>query len=720
MDGRDLARSGSPVPPPTWGSAMVVSSGNTSIDSSQPGATPLVRVLKMHVSPEASSSRRIDERNRAPQAELSSPVEDFSSPEKLQQAIEPDPHSESNSSRQVTNGSEDQSGSGGGGSSADIAKPASRIRVGVWEVPDVHEKEAAQVDIDPNGDDDLVREQVARLITSEKEALEQRRIEEAIKRKRIEEEEIPSSMPSQMSNPGVDLTPSKAPNSSTPPPAKRQRRGVQESQSPLTVPTRQAPQAVLMHTSMESNVKSQKAAEELEPSRLASINDIITRPHDEESRLALVRYSQASPLVPDFLKEEIERCINKADQGTQSQSSKSDSDTQEDGYLKTKLLWVFELLRISSEGAILAGRHLESAVQADEKTLVLRIFSDASTFGVQIVDREPLMLSRYELRSNPWFDKHGHLFRVIYQMQSGQKGSSSESSSSSSILTQGHSEQMLLLQKEVEALLEEKERLLHAKDEADKKCQSALSSSQMTQETNDFLKEQYNLASSMAATSVKEVEALKEEVEDLKRKLTEGMNTIRSFNQTRIETLQIKLKTTESQLNLLKNQNRLTDDTVRQKAAQWDAYQTKEQNRLRELERRRAEVDAERASLYQSMQEEEDRRAKHLRRPPHEHFLEVDLNAQKVDLPGLEEIDDTDEVAMLRAEAGEVSTGAEAIDINAPRSSRRRPARQTQPVQEGWADAQTTEEALLHSQQQAQAEVAEALQGELLYQSLDL
>ncbi|UZJ51819.1 hypothetical protein CBS101457_001139 [Exobasidium rhododendri] len=713
MGERGMGRDDSPAPPPTWGSTMIVSSGSNSIGSSQPMSTPPMRILDMHASPDHSYSDRHERGEAAPRVDLSSPVEEFSSPEKVvsnskaNDATSGDVPVESGDRRESISGSLVDGGSA-----------PSKIRVGVWEVPDIREREAADVDIDPNGDDDQVEEQVARLITMEKE-MKKRSVEEAIKRKRLEEEEVASSMPSQSSATGLDFTPSRLPQSSTPPLAKRQRRGIQEGQSYTSV-AEPTTQSAPVQSPMNSRKATQDMNEEIEPTDLASLDSILNQPHDEESRNALVRYAQASPLIPDFLKEEIQRCINKADQSTQSQGSKSDSDTQEDGYLKTKAFWVFELLRWSGNGAILAGMKLESKVEEHEKTLVLHIFSNGSIYGVQMVDREPLMMSRNELRSNPWFDCHGHPFGILYQNRSSNKGRSHESSLSSPFVrTQVNDEQLSILQAEIQQLQEENNSLVLAKDESEKRCHSAMKSTQTTQESNEFLKEQYRLASNSAAESAREAEVLQSEVESLKRQLTEGMDTVRSFSQQHIRTLQTKLDATKSQLHLLVSQNQLTDDALREKAAKWDAYQAIEQARLREVERRRADISEESAALYQSMQEEESRRAANNRRPPHEHFLEVDLATQKVDLPGLDvQVDDEGIVVTPRIGAEEVLK-AGGIDAGAERTSRTLQGRNLQ-AEQIRANSELAEDVLFQSQQQAQAEVADALQGELNYQTSEL
>jgi hypothetical protein len=645
---------------------MIVASGisSASLNANPP---PPVRILEMVASPEASAFTS-KERERGA-AETSSPVEEFSSPAKPSQVSE-------------------VAGSLASGYAANEDSELDRTpyiaRVGTWQVPDIRERPEMEIDIDPNGDDDLVAGQVQSIVAQEKER----------KRRRLESERPPSSMPSQESYVGPSVSSLRIPRNSTPPP-KRQRRGRHDEESaeklsPLPAPSAQPP-----------NEKQSDDSQDL--SDLGDPTVLLSDPLSEASSQAIVRYVRASPLIPNFLKEEIIRCvIFKSAQSTQSQGSKSDSDTQEDGYLKTKPFWLFELLRINN-GKVTAGNGLTSEVHANDSTMCLHIISDVLSYGLQMLERVPLMMSRNEARTNPWFDGHGHPFSIVYQ-----KLHTLHNEASTSVLTQASAEQLSLLQSEIEQLSEEKRAALIAQEEAEKKCRDALAASLSTQEDNDFLREQYAEASNMATKLAKSTTQLEEEVAYLKQKLSTGLETVRAFSRTRIETLETKLKVTQGSLNLLVQQNRLTDDLVRKKAAEWDTYQAKKKAKDDVLEKRRAEIDEESAAIYRALEEEDRRRAIEANKAPHVRFLEIDLADQKETIEGLEPEED-DEVAMLRAEAGEAALD---VNVGAPRPSRRRAAASNTTS----AEQEIIAKAIAGTQEQAQSEMADVLLGELAYQ----
>jgi hypothetical protein len=665
---------GETAPAPTWGSTINVASGSSTQTTSHASPPPALRVLNMLASPEEAIIQPRE--NRA--MEASSPVEDFSSPTKAPQVSElgesyPSGYAASGG-ESLPNRIEDEDL----GVSESDGTP-SVIRVGTWLIPPIREQQASQIDIDPNGDDDQVALQVERVVAQERE----------LKRRRVELDRPPSSIPSQESHIASGLTSSRIPRNSTPPP-KRQRRGRNEDEPSESI---EKQPSVSVHS-----VHDRPSDDSMDLSDLADPANLLSDPLGEASIIAITKYVKASPLIPKFLKEEIVRCVAmKGANHSQSQGSKSDSDTQEDGYLKTKPFWVFELLRIN-KGKITAGNQLTSEVLVNDSTMVLHIFSDVLTYGLQMIGREPLMMSRNEARSNPWFDGHGHPFSVVYQ-----KPVNIHNEGSTSGLTQASAEQLSLLQSEIEQLSEERRIALSAQEQAERKLKEALASSLTTQEDNDFLREQYREASNMATQLARSTTQLEEEIASLKVKLSTGLESVRAFSQTRIQTLQTKLKSTQGQLHLLTRQNQLTDVSIREKAAKWDAYEAKKRAKEEDLERRRSEVDEERAALYRAIEEEDRLRAIEAAKAPHVRFLEIDLADQRETIEGLDE--EEDEIALLRAEAGQ---SASEIDLSAPRSSRRRTVYTPN-------EQQSIAQAIAQTQDQAQAEMADVLQGELAY-----
>lgn len=674
MDDVSTDRDEAHEPAPTWGSTVNVARGTSSVQYNTQPTQVVNRVLQMQTSP--AFTNHIRQREAA--VETSSPVEEFSSPAKPSQFTESD---------------------------SVISQAPISARVGTWELPDGVERASAEIEIDPNGDDDVVRAQVASIFAQER----------AEKRKRREEQALSSSYPSQGTTAATEMISARVPRASTPPlpPMKRARRGQQD----------------VAVRSQEPEVPSASRTQrdvEVDFSTMASPAAILSDPTNEASRQSISQYVKASPLVPDFLKDEIKRYLDRSVQHSQSQgSSNSDSDTQEDGYLKTKPFWLFEMLRVEVNGSTIVGRSLTSEINRGSLTMVLQIYSGTFTFSIEFLEREELIMSRNEARSNPWFDGNGHPFNIIYRSSANSKSASS-SNGISSVVTQPSAEQWSQMQSRLSQLSDEKEAAWREKVEAERKLEAMLASYQATQEDNDFLRRQYGDASTMAADLARGNDLLTEETAALKTKLSQGMSTVKGFSEARIGALREQLKVSQMQLDILLKQNRLTNDAIREKAGKWDAYQAKEQIRLREMERKRAEIDALRAASYQAMEQEDLQRIADLRKKPHELFLEVDLDKEKRSLPGHHTVvadEEEDEVAMLRAEA-EAATG-QAIDLSAPRSRRSRSSRSAtaaaatplriEPLRDMGNIIE--EQSVQQSQLQALNEAAQMLQGEFEYQT---
>ena len=688
MSGDADSQGESARPEHTWGSTVHIPSGVSSAASPTQSITEHhPRILAMRASPDGQSpgdrhANRPREFEKA-DADRSSPVEQFSTPARPSPTSHPTQHSDLGSypSEQAGEGSGNYTLSMNAGQ-AEYTEAVHPAQIRGWEpFPDTRGREAIHDDIDPNGDDDVVANQVRQLVASDREA----------KRKRMQAEQSISSQPSTA---GHDVAPLQTPKTSTPPPPPKRQKRLPKSPPRTAAPT--------LTPDIERVKGDDLRCDNLLPSELISPENILGDPFSESSCQAIARYCQASPMIPDFLKAEVQRCVHKVCDSFQRQSAQSDSDTQEDGYLRTKAFWALELLRVGSNG-IVAGDKLTSAVADDENTLVLSILNNGTDYALQLVGPQEMLMSRSEARSNPWFDRNGYPFSIVFRYSLSGNGSSH--GTASSVITQGSAEQNILSQGEQKALQERVRIAVEEKEEAERRWKMAQVSVQSSQEHNDILQEQYNEASQKAVQWAKEAEQLNAQVTSLSASLTDGMKVIQDASRARIERLASQLKVTQSQLELLKQQNRLTDDTVREKAAKWDAYQAKEQARLRDLEKRRADVGAERAALYQSMQDEESLRAAYDQLPPHERFLRVDLANQKEILDGESE----GELAMLRKEAEEAMDSA--VDINAPRSRRRAAAG------DGSAGANVVQ-AFEHSQEQAQAaaaDAADALEGELLY-----
>lgn len=540
------------------------------------------------------------------------------------------------------------------GLAVDMDDIRTKARLGSWLVPGTPEAEREVVDIDPNGDPETVEAQVRDLIRFRREQRAG-----ASDTKSSEADIIASDMPS-------DHLPAEV----TPPPRRSRRsaapRGHSEASGGRDVSSSQ--------TQTEENITYSV--------KLATILD---NSNNEDVPNVIIKLIGPSPSIPGFLKQEIVRFLRKQNHTIQREihgQSDAAPAIQDDGYLKTKAAWAFELGRIvgdevrsGDDGAVASGNHPIEA-------LVMLVLPQSGSYEVQPANHTKLKELRSDVNINPWFDAEGQPFSVVYRIPRPQ---SANPSSGISLNTQSGSQDVSSMQKEIRDSKEERDRLRI-------ELESTQSATRTIKEQAGLFKQLYDDASQATVEAEKEAQTLRESNATLQHQLADGMAAVRAFYEARVKQLQFELNKSKGQLNLLTEQNRLMNDDIRRKAALWDAAEAKEEERAQDIARRQAKRNAERLALQESILGSVPRREM---MKPHEIFMDVDLANEKIDVeagqnqddglasevyrrqPG-DEPDEEDELAALQREAAQHGDDVpSAASLDAPRSRRSRRSRST-------------------------------------------
>lgn len=490
------------------------------------------------------------------------------------------------------------------------------------------------------------------------------------------------------------------PIANTPPPPTRRSRRSAAQKEPVTI--EELSQA---KTEDSGGIYSQHSFASIHISTLFE-EDLAT------SLPVITQLIERSASVPSFLKPEIIRLLQIKASSSQEEGTSSDSDTQDDGYLKTKAQWAFELGKILDEQIVKGDEITESDDEAER--LILMVSSTSSDMeGFDYAFERATKQKANELRSNvgtnPWFNVQGHPFSVIYQMPA--QFPTDNSSGRGSFVTQNASQDLFAQQQEMDELREERDRLI-------KRLEANAEDTKSAKEQSALLKQLYDEASRSNMEAEIECERLKAENEQLREQLSEGMASVRTFSKTRVADLEQKNRELNGQIHLLTEQNRLTSNDIRRKAALWDAAEMKEQERQAELVRRQAKRETERRALQSQILGSEMSNSPV--KKPHELFLEVDLEREKIDVDAKieqeamekmrkaeqmqannEVLDEDDELAALQREAAEYGALDTILD-EGDRSRRSRRQRRTPAIVQ---DASTNVDYL-----QSNEELAEAIQ----------
>lgn len=548
------------------------------------------------------------------------------------------------------------------------------LRVGNWVMPDVPERQnEPKVDIDPNGDDDLVASQVMDILQTPR-----------------------TPHPVAQNAPSPHLS-----------------RSLSSASTPLT---RRARRTVPVKDPVARSPAPQEDLSELIKDALTNVDSILASVRNDTSQERLFRLVTSSPLVPGFLQPEIVKFLQRHLAESQSHSNMgSDSDTQDDGFLRTKKAWILELCKILDDRA-LGGADMFLEASKDAVTVVLILNTDPAEIEIRKCDQDQIMQWRSQVATNPWFDAHGQPFAVSYSIIP------QSLDSVPSLLTQPSSAESL--QKDLASAIKERDRM---SDD----LEAALASQRSSQEQSDLLRQLYDDAIKSVSETQNEIESLRQANEDLQRQVTSGLEAAREFSRVQVDRLTDKVTATEAQLSHLLNQNALMNDELRRKAACWDVHEARleQEKRLREKEEK--ERQAKRAQLQATL----------FGKKPHEYLLEVDLEGQRSHIPlqrdapldsstvpiGAED-DDDDELAALQQEAAAHGDVSDAINLQAPRSRRSqrtsaRPLidnpspRQRPAMQEG---AHEVAETIAEQEWQAQSAAADGLEDEFAFRTASL
>lgn len=546
-----------------------------------------------------------------------------------------------------------------------------RPRIGGWILgEEAPEAETVLLDFDVNGDPQETEEKVWEILRKGSGKGTQEEAESSLMAKNASQASAPDRILSRRSHAGTPVA------NTPPPPTRRSRRSAaqREQLNEVTTTIEELSQA---RTGDLDAVDSQPASASIDLVTLLDNNSTVVVP-------ALIQLVETSASIPGFLKSEIIRVLQTKTQDSQ-QANSSGSETQDDGYLKTKSQWAFELGKIIDDKVISGPEVVESDDEADRFILMVGSASlETDGYVAERATKQRANDLRSDVRTNPWFNAQGQPFSVIYRMPI--HFAADHSSGNVSFATQQNSQEKSIQQQEMEDLREERDRLM-------KQLAASMEDTKSAKEQSTLLKQLYDEASRSNMEAEIESDRLNAENVQLKAQLSEGMASVRSFSTARVTNLEQKVQQLTGQVHLLTEQNRLTGDDIRRKAALWDAAEAREQERQAELARRQAKRETERRALQEQILGNEV--SFEPLKKPHELFLEVDLEREKIDVDAKIEqekiekmekaqqtqedlgiVDEDDELAALQREAAEYGALDTLLD-EGDRSRRSRRQRRT-------------------------------------------
>ncbi|PWN48991.1 hypothetical protein IE53DRAFT_388800 [Violaceomyces palustris] len=368
-------------------------------------------------------------------------------------------------------------------------------------------------------------------------------------------------------------------------------------------------------------------------------------PHSQLARKHIVGLVQTSDYIPDLLKQEVEQYVMRAKRapaasqvsdgggiggsggGERSfrsplpaeksapQSSQDNSETQEDGHLRTKPTWVFELERSTSGSG---------GQQKPTRSLILLVMTEEGWFDVQEVDDHLLEPLRSDVRYSAWFDCEGRRFPPFRSRKvvGGAEPSLGEEEQEAASLggsqeDQGETRTIPALRSEIQKLkreLEDERRLRSEMEARHVKEKERLNvAKKSAEEEYEFMRNLYSQASTSAANSADEARVNLERAEKLERQLKEGLALQSNLGKEARKRVEMENSRLKGQIKLLTSQNRRTDDGVRRKAAEWEALEAREREidkaRKRREQVRLEEEEMRRRRLIEMDKEHEERRA---------------------------------------------------------------------------------------------------------------
>lgn len=586
-----------------------------------------------------------------------------------------------------------------------VQDPRTIPPIGGWKFEEGEgpELEKIPLDFDVNGDPQETEAKVWEILRKGSGKESQEEAESSLIAKNASQASAPDRILSRRSNAGTPVA------NTPPPPSRRSRRSAAQREQVNEVPTT-IEELSQVRTGDVQPVDIQPASVSIDLVTLFDKNLTVAIP-------ALTQLVDTAASIPGFLKSEIIRLLQIKIQESQ-ETNGSGSETQDDGYLKTKSQWAFELGKINDDKVISGPQVVESDEEAERVIMMVEAAStekEGPGYRLERATKQRANDLRSDVRTNPWFNAEGQPFSVVYRMPIHL--AADRSSGHTSLATQLTSQEKPIHQQEMDDLREERDRLIRELAISTEDAKSA-------KEQSTLLKQLYDEASRSNMEAEIESERLNTENIQLKAQVSEGMASVRAFSKARVTDLEYKVRQLTGELHLLTEQNRLTGNEIRRKAALWDAAEAREQERQVELARRQAKRETERRALQAQILGSEV--INEPLKKPHELFLEVDLEKEKIDVDAKVEqeniekmekaqqtqgdagaIDDEDELAALQREAAEYGALDTLLD-EGDRSRRSRRQRRTPAIpQDGSSKVeqiQSNEEladAINHNQNQA-------------------
>lgn len=363
----------------------------------------------------------------------------------------------------------------------------------------------------------------------------------------------------------------------------------------------------------------------------------------------LISLIHRSSYTPSFLKDEIERFITRSHRSSsstkpsssypsrrsqsasqsqsQSQSNNDDSETQEDGFLRTKNLWCMDLLRFPSSSSLLEGLSQEvlKLTQQSESSrgataVILLLDVKEGTFDVHELEEPLARVLRNDRRYSVLYDCNGRAWK--------------DAPSTPPAVPSAEGTELEKAKAEISSL---QAKLLSSSTELDTLSSANTSLKKELTEAqgqHDFLRSLYDRASSSASSAQAALAEAQERITLLETQLSSGLALHSAALNNAVEKWKSRISQLEMQHAFMRSQKELSDaQEIRQKAGLWDKHVAQERERERVEEVRRKE----REERFRSMED-------YGRGPFAKPILE--------ELEGVEG-DGGDELAALAAEAAE-------------------------------------------------------------------
>ncbi|SPO24313.1 uncharacterized protein UTRI_03581 [Ustilago trichophora] len=335
-------------------------------------------------------------------------------------------------------------------------------------------------------------------------------------------------------------------------------------------------------------------------------------------RPEIVELVHRSPHIPSFLKEEIERFIQRASRTSSSSSSASaskrgtprrrsnsqsqsqqssggndDSETQEDGFLRTKKVWCMDLLLFPSPSSSSQASLPEITSQVVQQRLTQSQLSQATTTYVPVaiillLDTVEVTFDIHELEESlASVLRSDRRYSVQYDADGRKWNTGSQLTTIPATATPAADDldaakaEITQLQKRLESSSAQ----IDALTTSNLSLQKDLSESQ-TQ--HDFVRSLYDRASASATSAQASASEALAKVALLEEQLSSGLALHQTALDSAITRWKGRVRQLEAEREFAATQKELTEhgEELRRKAALWDAYQAEERDRERTREER--------------------------------------------------------------------------------------------------------------------------------------